>query len=173
MTRLRLHRPDASELGVRQAWLRDPAMMAYNVGWDVPHPGYDRTTGCIEWPEDEWPAFLQRYAPEHEPDAGYFYLQDAATGAFFGHVHYRVERPAREAHIGINVVPSDRRQGLGLAGLRLLIGHLWRATDAVVIVNEFEPSRTAAVRLHAAAGFRPVGASEHSGRPIERWELRR
>jgi hypothetical protein len=45
---------------VRQAWLADPEMMADNASWDVTHPGYDPTTGCIDWPESEWPAFEAR-----------------------------------------------------------------------------------------------------------------
>ncbi len=45
---------------MRQAWLADPEMMADNASWDVTHPGYDPTTGCIDWPESEWPAFEAR-----------------------------------------------------------------------------------------------------------------
>ncbi|HZL04517.1 MAG TPA: hypothetical protein VFE45_03705, partial [Coriobacteriia bacterium] len=45
---------------MRQAWLADPQMMAYNARWNVNYPGYDSVTGCIDWPETQWSAFEAR-----------------------------------------------------------------------------------------------------------------
>jgi RimJ/RimL family protein N-acetyltransferase len=97
----------------------DPALMSYNAGWPISHPGYDPTTGCIDWPEQDWPAFERRLAmPASEQ--GYFYVQDDQTGEFLGHVHYEVE-PDGTAHIGLNVVPSQRGNGLGTRFMDLLL----------------------------------------------------
>ncbi|HMO66795.1 MAG TPA: hypothetical protein PKE47_16530 [Verrucomicrobiota bacterium] len=60
--------------------------MAYNAGWNVSHPGYDRDTGCIDWPESEWDAFAERLAlPAGQQ--GYFYVLELEVGAFIGHAH--------------------------------------------------------------------------------------
>ena len=87
----RAPRPHPGGLGVRQQWLSDPGFMAYNAGWDVQaHPGYDRVTGCIEWPESQWDAFVERLALPADRQ-GYFYVRDCETGAFVGHAHCAVE----------------------------------------------------------------------------------
>lgn len=165
-----LHVPRADEFAVRQRWLADPAMMSFNSGWDVPHPGYDRTSGCIDWPESEWPAFEERLG---RPGQGYFYVLDTGTGEFIGHVHYEVDAGA-VASIGFNVVPARRGEGLGGEFVRLLLERVWADSDAVEAANEFEDGRVAAVRVHERAGFVPdPDPTMFSGRPVRVWRLRR
>lgn len=164
--------PTRAEFGVRQEWLRDPGFMAYNAGWNVRHPGYDPTTGCIEWPESEWDAFAERLA---FPAArhGYFYVRDLETGRFVGHAHYAVE-PDGAAHIGINVAPTHRGRGLGGQVLGLLVERVWRDTAVVEIVNDFEDERQAAVRTHRGCGFVPDRDTRSDwGRPTRTWRLTR
>lgn len=72
----------------------DPEMMSYNAGWPISYVGYDPTTGCIDWPEPEWPAFEHRLAAPSS-DQGYFYVQDDQSGEFLGHVHYQVDPEAQ------------------------------------------------------------------------------
>ncbi len=169
---LELHVPTRAELGVRQQWLSDPEFMAYNAGWDVSYPGYDRGTGCIEWPDSQWDVFVERLALPADRQ-GYFYVRDGETGAFVGHAHYVVE-PDGAAHIGLNVVPASRGRGLGALVLRLLVERVWRDTGAEEIVNEFEDAREPAVRTHRRCGFVP-DPETHSGwgRPTRTWRLRR
>ena len=169
---LELEVPTRAEFGVRQAWLADPEFMAYNADWDVSHPGYDRATGCIEWPDSEWDTFVERLALPSDRQ-GYFYVRDTDTGEFIGHAHYTVE-PHRAAHIGINVVPHRRARGLGEQVLRLLVERIWQDTGAVEIVNDFEDEREPAVRVHRRCGFVP-DRDTHSpwGRPTRVWRLRR
>ncbi len=169
---LELHVPTRAELGVRQQWLSDPGFMAYNAGWDVSYPGYDRVTGCIEWPESQWDAFVERLALPADRQ-GYFYVRDCETGAFVGHAHCAVE-PDGAAHIGLNVVPASRGRGLGELVLRLLVERVWRDTTAEQIVNEFEDAREPAVRTHRRSGFVP-DPETHSdwGRPTRTWRLAR
>jgi len=158
-------------LGVRQDWLRDPELMAYNACWGLQYPGYDNETGCIDWPEAEWDAFLKVY--QWDPAlADYFYLHHLSADEFIGHVHYRVS-PEDSAEIGINIVPKRRRQGWGTEALRLLIGQIWAATSVDRIVNDLEDSRVPAVRLHRAVGFTPGELAEFRGVRVRRWELLR
>ena len=128
--------------------------MSYNAGWEVSHPGYDRVTGCIEWPDREWDAFAERLALPADRH-GYFYVRDSATGAFVGHAHYAVE-PDGAAHIGLNVVPASRGCGLGALILRLLVERVWRDTAAEEIVNEFEDRRGPPPAHTAVAGSCPI-----------------
>lgn len=169
---LELYVPDRAEFGVRQAWLSDPDFMAYNAGWLVSYPGYDRSTGCIEWPESEWDAFAERLALPADRQ-GYFYVRDTEAGAFVGHAHYSVE-PDGAAHLGINVVPAHRGRGLGEQVLRLLVERVWRDTAAVQVVNDFEDEREAAVRTHRRCGFLPdPGTRSDWGRSTRTWRLQR
>ena len=167
-----LHPPRPDEFGVRQRWLSDPEMMAYNIGWNIAHPGYHADTGCIDWPESEWPQFAARLA-RPASQQGYFYVRDDLTGVDLGHVHYEVDADGIAA-IGLNVIPSRRGQELGSAFLGLLLDRVWTETAAGCAVNEFEDGRQAAVRLHRRFGFvpdaHPTGAS---GRPVRTWRLHR
>lgn len=169
---LEFHVPTRAEFGVRQTWMSDPELMAYNAGWDVSHHGYDRDTGCIEWPESEWDAFAERLALPADRQ-GYFYVRDTDTGEFVGHAHYMIE-PDRAAHIGLNIVPRYRARGRGEQVLRLLVERVWQDTVAVEIVNDFEDEREPAVRVHRRCGFVP-DRDTHSGwgRATRVWRLRR
>lgn len=146
--------------------------MSFNVGWRLPHAGYDATTGCVRWPEDEWPNFeLSLGKPAAEQ--GYFYVQDLRADTFIGHVHYEVDSEG-EAHIGLNVIPTRRGAGLGSAFMALLLDKVWQGTEACVAVNDFEDSRVEAVRLHRSCGFVPgESTTDTFGRPTRTWRLRR
>jgi GNAT superfamily N-acetyltransferase len=169
---LEFHVPTPEEFRVRQAWLADPEMMAYNADWDVSYPGYDRATGCIDWPESQWPAFEARLRLPAGRQ-GYFYVLDTETGAFVGHAHYRVDMDGA-ARIGLNVVPSRRGSGLGVRVLEFLVERIWRDTDATEIVNEFEDDRHSAIRSHRRCGFVPDrGTTTGHGRAVRTWRLRR
>lgn len=152
--------------------MADPEFMAYNAGWDVSYPGYDRATGCIDWPESQWAAFEERL---HLPAdrQGYFYVRGTEAGAVVGHAHYEVDDQGA-AHIGINVIPAWRGRGLGVPILRLLVERIWRDTAADEVVNEFEDERVPAVRTHRRCGFVPdAEARGEWGRPTRVWRCRR
>jgi GNAT superfamily N-acetyltransferase len=169
---LRLHVPSPEEFWVRRGWLLDPEMMSFNAGWRISYAGYDPTSGCVEWPEADWPAFERRLAmPASEQ--GYFYVEDGDVGEFLGHVHYEVDGDG-VAHIGLNVIPMRRRNGLGVQFMSLLLERIWTDTDAAVVVNDFEDERVAAVRLHRACGFVPDPTTSTAfGRPTRTWRLPR
>lgn len=150
----------------------DPEMMSYNAGWPISYVGYDPTTGCIDWPEPEWPAFEHRLAAPSS-DQGYFYVQDDQSGEFLGHVHYQVD-PGGTAHIGLNVIPSRRGTGLGTRFMDLLLERVWRDTSATAVVNDFDDDRAAAVKLHRRHGFTPDSTTRPAmGRATRPWRLHR
>ncbi|MHB1009633.1 MAG: GNAT family N-acetyltransferase [Propionibacteriaceae bacterium] len=97
------------------------------------------------WPETAWPAFEERLA-KPASEQGY-YVQEVETGEFLGHVHYEVDSEGA-AHIGLNVIPGRRRNGLGQLFLRLLLERVWADTLAQVAVNNFEDDRLDVLRLH-------------------------
>ncbi|WP_385899781.1 GNAT family N-acetyltransferase [Tessaracoccus sp. O5.2] len=169
---LRLQVPSRDEFALRQAWLLDPEMMAYNAGWQISHAGYDPGTGCIDWPEDDWPAFEARLA-QPASQQGYYFVQEDETSEFLGHVHYELHTDGA-AHIGLNVIPARRGSGLGMRFMNLLLERVWQDTEAAVAINEFEDGRLDAVRLHRRCGFVPDPTTSNLyGRPTRTWRLLR
>jgi RimJ/RimL family protein N-acetyltransferase len=169
---LEFHVPSRAEFHLRQAWMADPEFMSYNSDWDVSCPGYDRVTGCIDWPESQWAAFEARLRLPADRQ-GYFYVRDTKAGAVIGHAHYEVDAESA-AHIGINIVPAWRGRGLGESVLRLLVERIWRDTAADQIVNEFEDDRAPAVCTHRRCGFVPDPEThDDRGRPARTWRYRR
>ncbi len=155
---------------MRQSWLADPVMMSYNAGWLLDHPGYDQDTGCIDWPESQWPQFDERLLRPVE-QAGYYYVAEE-PGEFVGHVHYEVIDTI--AWVGLNVIPTRRGQGLGTQLLELAVNRIWQDTEVTEAVNEFEDERIAAVRVHRRGGFVPdPGTTSRFGRPTRTWRLAR
>lgn len=142
-------------------------MMSFNAGWVIDYPGYDRTTGCIDWPDGEWDAFEARLA-QPVSRSGYYFVDDTSSAAYVGHAHYRVD-DLRTAHVGLNVVPSRRGEGLGLAALDLIVTAIWESTEAVEVQNDFEDERTPAVRIHERAGFLP--SADLSSLGTRTWRL--
>ena len=133
--------------------------------------GYDADTGCIGWPETAWPAFEERLA-KPASEQGY-YVQEVETGEFLGHVHYEVDSEGA-AHIGLNVIPGRRGNGLGQLFLRLLLERVWADTLAQVAVNDFEDDRLDVLRLHQRCGFIADPTTTTAfGRPTRTWRLRR
>lgn len=152
--------------------MADPNFMSYNAGWNVTYPGYDRATGCIDWPESQWDAFAERLGLPADRQ-GYFYVRDPESGAFIGHAHYELDAEGA-ARIGLNIIPTMRGRGLGERVLRPLIERIWRDTAAGEIVNEFEDDRTSAVGTHRRCGFAPEPDTHDGwGRPTRTWRLRR
>lgn len=52
--RLSLYVPSLDELWYRERIMKDPETMSYNKGYDMLFDGYDRETGCIIFPKEDW-----------------------------------------------------------------------------------------------------------------------
>ncbi len=151
--------------------MSDPEFMAYNAGWTIGYPGYDRETGCIEWPESEWEVFAERLALPGGRQ-GYFHVRDTRAGTFVGHAHDTVELDGA-AHLRLNIVPARRGRGLGGQVLQLLVERIWPQTAVEEVVNELDDGRVAAVSTHRTCGLEPdPGTHADWGRPTRTWRLR-
>lgn len=77
-TSLYLHIPACKELWYRQKIMQDPDTMNYNKGYNMDFDGYDKETGCIAFPEQEWEDWYD-YFIEKEPQRFYAYITRKKT----------------------------------------------------------------------------------------------
>lgn len=159
-------------MSVRRSWLADLDMMSFNRGWALDDRGYDGVTGCIEFPENRWSDWYDRWVGRPS-DRRYWFVVDS-QGQPVGHVFFRLDQEdGRVAHVGVNIVPARRGRGLGALALDLLLDEVRRDGRAAVAVNEFEDTRTAAARMHQTRGFRRTASTgvAPDGSMLGRWEL--
>lgn len=149
---LNLHIPNYGELRYRQKILRDPETMCYNKGYDLNFKGYDRETGCLDFPEAEWSEWYAYFIGQ-EPERFYAYLVREADGAFLGEVNLHRAPNAPWYEMGIVLEAKYRGCGYAPQGLWLLLQHAFEEMHAAAVHNEFEAARSAAVRTHLAVGF--------------------
>jgi len=164
--------PARAEMAVRQRWLGDAAFMSYNAGWDIDVPAYHADTGCVDFPPETWDAWYDAWIGG--PDRAYWFVEDE-DGRVVGHAHYHLAPDSdglRIAHIGASILPDHRGRGLGAATFAELVRRVRASGGADVAQNSFESTRTAAVRVHEALGFLPVG-EEGAGtaRPVTTYRL--
>lgn len=149
-----LHIPSLDELRYRQKIMQDPATMAYNKGYDIESDNYDRETGCILFPREDWAEWYD-YFVGREPERFYAYIvaERDADGAFVGEVnlHRSGCRPWHE--IGIVIEARYRGQGYSRRALKLLLRHAFDEMDAAEVRNDFEETRIAAMKTHLSVGF--------------------
>ena len=143
---LSLHVPLLRELGFRQTMLSDPATMSYNAPWFPPD-------GCIEFPETKWDEWYKRWIG-HEPERFYAYLRRNSDGAFVGEICWHRLPNANACEIGVVIHSPYRGCGYGKQGLFLLTEQAFLKDGVPALCNTFESTRTAARRIHRAAGFR-------------------
>lgn len=151
---IKLHIPAYEELWYRQKLLSDPATMGYNRDYDLDFDGYDRETGCIDFPETEWRAWYDWFVGQ-EPKRFYAYVV-REDGRFLGEVNLHRSGDEPWYEMGVVVEAAHRGKGYGGMALKLLLHHAFHVLKANAVRNSFEAERTAALRLHLAAGFREI-----------------
>lgn len=149
---LHLHIPSCGELRYRQKIMQDPDTMSYNKGYDLNFEGYDKTTGCIAFPEREWAGWHAGFIGR-EPRCFYAYIVREADGEFIGEVNVHRNTDAGWYEMGIVLEAKYRGKGYAVDALRLLLQHAFEEMDADAVHNEFEVERSAAVKTHLSAGF--------------------
>lgn len=147
-----LHVPAYKELWYRQKLMQDPQTMRYNKGYDLPFGGYDKATGCIAFPEQEWGAWYAYFIGQ-EPERFYAYIVRERDGAFLGEVNVHFSAKREWYDMGIVLEACYRGQGYGTKALRLLLRHAFEEMNAQAVHNDFEQTRRAAVQAHLSAGF--------------------
>jgi len=132
----------------REAFLADAATMAYNAPWAPPD-------GTLPFPEESWDAWLARWT-NREPErfCGYVAAED---GTLVGEVCWY----DHGAGMGVVIHADHRGYGYGAEALQLLLAHAFSHPEITRLENQFEPSRTAAMHTHLAAGFVVTGTDEN------------
>lgn len=157
---MELYVPKLDELVFRQRLLSDPETMSYNKGCGLEMSAYHNDTGCIDFPRENWAGWYARWVGA-EPERFYAYLRDAESVAFLGDVClYRTDGPGIY-EMGIVLDSAQRGRGYSREGMALLLEYAFEKLGAREVANCFQPERTAAMRLHLAAGFQIV--KEESG----------
>lgn len=149
---LYLHIPTYEELWYRRKMMQDPDTMSYNRGYDLDFEGYDKATGCLAFPEQEW-ADWYAYFIGQEPWRFYAYIVRKADGAFIGEVNVHRNPNAPWYEMGIVLEAKYRGRGYAAEALQLLLQHAFEEMNADAVHNDFEEARSAALRIHLAAGF--------------------
>lgn len=147
-----LHIPAYEELWYRRKLMQDPDTMNYNKGYDLNFDNYDKTTGCIAFPEKEW-ADWYSYFIGQEPRRFYAYIVRESDGEFIGEVNVHINEDANRYEMGILLEAKYRGNGYGATALRLLLQRAFEKIGAEVVHNEFEEERRAAVQTHLSVGF--------------------
>ena len=150
--RLYLHIPSFDELWYRQRIMSDPDTMSYNRGYELSFPGYHPDTGCIDFPESEWQEWYDWFIGQ-QPARYYAYIVRRQDGTFIGEVNVHRNGDAPWHEMGIVIEAKHRGKGYAVEALRLLLEHAFDEMGIEAIHNDFEDTRSAAVRAHLAAGF--------------------
>jgi RimJ/RimL family protein N-acetyltransferase len=130
--------------------MSDPATMAYNVGFDVPYPGYHRDTGCIDFPESDWARWLDWCAAETASGARFHAIVDVG-GTAVGEAGFRVD--GDEAHLHLVIDARHAGHGHGSRALALLVAQAFRRPDVHRVVDEYPADREPAETVFVRAGF--------------------
>lgn len=152
---LSLHIPECEELWYRRKIMQDPETMSYNKGYDMNFEGYDKATGCIAFPEQEWADWHEFFVGK-EPQRFYAYIVRKEDGAWIGEVNVHRDGDAGRYEMGIVLEAKYRGKGYAEEALKLLLQHAFEDMGADKVHNDFEAERTAAVRTHLAAGFEVI-----------------
>ena len=148
MSAILLHRPALEELSFRQAFLGDPATMAYNHAYG----------GTIDFPRERWADWYRRWVEDGSGERFYRYLYDPRADAFVGEAAYHFDGELNGYICDVIVPAAFRGRGYGGQGLALLCGAakengVDRLYDNIAIDNP-------AAALFLKSGFREVTRNE-------------
>ena len=159
MKNIKLYIPKENELDFAKNILKDPDTMAYNKGYDIKIPGYDKKTGCISHDKTYWEKWYDLYFT-NPGDYFYAYIYDQDLKAFVGDVNFHPSKlNPYSRDIGIVIKDEFRGQGYGKLGLKLLIKKAFSFDSIKVLSNDFEKERTFALKIHKDLGFKIVDES--------------
>ena len=154
MKNIKLYTPKESELDFAKTILADPATMAYNKGYDLDFPGYDKETGTITLSD----SYRKKWYDLYFTNPGrffYAYIYDQELKAFVGDVNFHPSKLNPDARdIGIVIKDEFRGKGYGKAGLKLLIDKAFSFDSIRILCNSFEKERSFALKIHQYLGFK-------------------
>lgn len=156
-----LYTPKENELDFVKNLLNDPATMAYNKGYDLPFPGYDKETGTITHDD----TYRKKWYDLYFSNPGkyfYAYIYDKDLKTFVGDVNFHPSKlNPYSRDIGIVIKDEFRGQGYGKAGLKLLINEAFSHDSIRALGNNFEKERTSALKIHEDLGFKIIDEREN------------
>ena len=145
MNRLKLHIPSENELEYRRQLIADEDNMAYNMGYgDNGGCTYHQTTEQVRHWYLEWNKGNGRF---------YAYIVHTEDNTYIGEVNAHKSGSANWYEMGIVLAAKYRGLGYAVEALKLLLKYAFETLGAQAVHNDFEESRTAAVRTHLSAGF--------------------
>lgn len=150
--RLHLYIPTYDELYYRKKILSQPETMSYNRGYDLSLSGYDKSTGCINFPRVEWKKWYDFWVG-NEPYRYYAYITRNVDNTFIGEVNLHLNPNTEWYDMGIVIEAMHRGKSYGVEILKLLLKQAFEVFDAKAVHNDFESVRVAAVKTHLSAGF--------------------
>ncbi|MCW6700744.1 GNAT family N-acetyltransferase [Anaerococcus sp. NML200537] len=160
MKNINLCIPKEKELDFAKNLLKDPATMAYNKGYDLDFPGYNKETGTINLDD----TYLEKWYDLYFTNPGeyfYAYIYDQDLKVFVGDVNFHPSKlNAHARDIGIVIKDEFRGQEYGKLGLKLLIKKAFSFDSIRVLHNDFEKERAAALKIHIDLGFNIIHESD-------------
>ena len=159
MKNIKLYQPKENELDFAKNILKDPDTMAYNKGYDIKFPGYDKETGTIIPSGRYWEKWYDLYF-SNPGDYFYAYIYDQDLKAFVGDVNFHPSKTDPNTRdIGIVIKNEFRSQGYGKLGLKLLIKKAFSFDSIKALRNEFEKERSFDLKIHEDLGFKSFDES--------------
>lgn len=145
MNRLKLHIPSEGELEYRRQLIADEVTMEYNMG-------YGDDGGCTYNQTDEQ---VRHWYQVWNKDNEHFYAYIVRTqdNAYIGEVNTHKNNISDWYEMGIVLEAKHRGMGYAVEALKLLLNYAFHSLGAKAVHNDFEETRTAAVRTHLSAGF--------------------
>lgn len=156
MKNIKLYQPKEKELDFAKNLLKDSKTMAYNKGYDLDFPGYDKETGTITHDQAYWEKWYDLYFT-NPGEYFYAYIYDQDLKVFVGDVNFHPSKLNPQARdIGIVIKDEFRKKGYGKAGLKALICKAFSFDYIKALCNNFEKERKAALKIHGDLGFKIV-----------------
>lgn len=160
MKNINLYIPKETELDFAKNLLKDPATMAYNKGYDLDFPGYDKETGTITHDRAYWEKWYDLYFT-NPGEYFYAYIYDQDLKVFVGDINFHPSKlNPHTRDIGIVIKDEFRGQGYGKIGLRLLIKKAFSFDSIRALANNFEKERAIALKIHLDLGFKIIDHKE-------------
>ena len=145
MNRLKLHTPTENELEYRRQLIADETTMSYNAG-------YGDNGGCTYHQTDMQ---VRQWYQSWNKDNEHFYAYIVRTqdNTYIGEVNAHKGSSVDWYEMGIVLEAKYRGLGYAVEALNLLLKYVFETLGAKSVHNDFEETRTAAVRTHLSAGF--------------------
>lgn len=145
---LKLVKPEVSDLWFKQNLLSDEATMAFNA----------RFGGCLDFPEERWKGWHQKWIGDGNPDYFYRYLFSEREGSFVGEIAYH--REGERYLCDVIVLAKYRGRGYGARGLELLC-RAAKANGVTELYDDILPDNPS-VHMFLKHGFSEVCRDENA-----------